>query len=87
MGFGVASKWTGAYAGAGLGVIFFIDLYRRYREYKFAKSDIDVELLMEFHTDLLLKNSRDIHLIHLQNMSDILCFCAGNYLYTFIFTI
>ena len=41
MGFGVASKWTGAYAGAGLGVIFFIDLYRRYREYKFAKSDID----------------------------------------------
>lgn len=33
-GFGVASKWTGAYAGAGLGVIFFIDLYRRYREYK-----------------------------------------------------
>lgn len=41
MGFGVASKWTGVYAGVGLGVIFFIDLYRRFKEYKFAKNDIE----------------------------------------------
>lgn len=32
MGFGVASKWTGAYAGAGLAVIFFITLYLRWRK-------------------------------------------------------
>lgn len=37
MGFGVASKWTGAYAGIGLAVIFFASLFRRYREYVYAK--------------------------------------------------
>ncbi len=35
-GFGVASKWTGAYAGAGLAIIFFAQLFLRYREYRFA---------------------------------------------------
>lgn len=34
MGFGVASKWTGAYAGAGLAVIFFITLYLRWKKEK-----------------------------------------------------
>lgn len=32
MGFGVASKWTGAYAGVGLGVIFFATLYLRWKK-------------------------------------------------------
>ncbi len=36
MGLGIASKWTGIYAGIGLAVIFFLTLYRRYREYRFA---------------------------------------------------
>lgn len=36
MGLGVACKWTGIYAGAGLAVIFFLTLYRRYREYRLA---------------------------------------------------
>ena len=36
MGLGVASKWTGAYAGCGLAVVFFWDLFRRYREYRYA---------------------------------------------------
>ena len=36
MGFGIAAKWTGVYAGGGLAVIFFATLYRRYREYRFA---------------------------------------------------
>lgn len=36
MGLGIASKWTGVYAGAGLAVLFFISLYKRYREYLFA---------------------------------------------------
>ncbi len=35
-GFGIASKWTGAYAGAGLAILFFLQLFRRYREYKYA---------------------------------------------------
>ena len=35
-GFGVASKWTGAYAGAGLALIFFTQLLMRYREYQYA---------------------------------------------------
>lgn len=39
MGFAVASKWTGAYAGVGLAVIFFASLYRRYQEYCYAKEN------------------------------------------------
>lgn len=37
MGLGIACKWTGIYAGAGLAVLFFAILYRRYREYLYAK--------------------------------------------------
>lgn len=33
-GLAVASKWTGLYAGAGLAIIFFYTLYKRYSEYK-----------------------------------------------------
>ena len=36
MGLGIACKWTGVYAGAGLAVLFFFTLYRRYREYRCA---------------------------------------------------
>lgn len=42
MGLGIACKWTGVYAGAGLAVIFFGCLFRRYREYRFAKLSPDV---------------------------------------------
>ena len=38
MGLGVACKWTGVYAGAGLALIFFATLYQRYREYRHAKA-------------------------------------------------
>lgn len=34
-GFGIASKWTGFYAGAGLAIIFFATCYRRYREARY----------------------------------------------------
>lgn len=34
MGLGIASKWTGVYAGIGLAVLFFISLGRRIYEYK-----------------------------------------------------
>lgn len=37
MGLGIASKWTGVYAGAGLGILFFYNLYLRYKEYKLIK--------------------------------------------------
>jgi len=40
-GFGIASKWTGAYAGAGLALIFFMQLYKRYREYRYALTEPD----------------------------------------------
>lgn len=32
MGLGIACKWTGVYAGAGLAILFFIKLFRSYRE-------------------------------------------------------
>lgn len=38
MGLGIACKWTGVYAGAGLAVLFFAVLFRRYREYCYAKT-------------------------------------------------
>ena len=41
MGLGIASKWTGVYAGIGLAIIFFATLYRRYREYLFALKEPD----------------------------------------------
>lgn len=37
MGLGIACKWTGIYAGAGLAVIFFALLFKRYLEYLYAK--------------------------------------------------
>jgi Gpi18-like mannosyltransferase len=36
-GLGVASKWTGLYAGAGLALLFAVYWYRRFREYEEAK--------------------------------------------------
>lgn len=39
MGLGVASKWTGVYAGVGLAILFFVSLYKRYSEYLFALKD------------------------------------------------
>ena len=35
-GLGIASKWTGLYAGAGLAILFFFSLYKRYMEYRYA---------------------------------------------------
>lgn len=39
MGLGIASKWTGMYAGAGLLILFCITIYKRYNEYRFAVKD------------------------------------------------
>ncbi|MDO5520270.1 MAG: glycosyltransferase family 39 protein [bacterium] len=39
MGFAIASKMTGVYAAAGLAVIFFVNLYKRFKEYQFAMLD------------------------------------------------
>ena len=39
-GLGAASKWIGLYAGAGLAVLFFITLYRRWDEYNLAKRKV-----------------------------------------------
>ncbi len=43
MGLGIACKWTGIYAGIGLAVVFFITLYNRYREYRYALQNPDGE--------------------------------------------
>lgn len=43
MGLGCASKWTGCYAGLGLGVIFFYTMYVRFKEYLYAKKNVDGE--------------------------------------------
>ncbi|MBP5661550.1 MAG: phospholipid carrier-dependent glycosyltransferase, partial [Clostridia bacterium] len=40
-GLGAASKWICLYAGAGLAVLFFMTLFRRYSEYRVAKANLD----------------------------------------------
>lgn len=40
MGFGIAVKWTGAYAGIGLAILFFSSLLRRGIEYRKAKKKV-----------------------------------------------
>ncbi len=40
-GFGIATKWTGFYAGAGLALLFFGRLLRYYREYRYALLEPD----------------------------------------------
>jgi dolichyl-phosphate-mannose-protein mannosyltransferase len=39
MGCAIASKWTGVYASLGLAFLFFRQMYIRFREYRYAKSD------------------------------------------------
>lgn len=41
MGLGIACKWTGVYAGAGLALIFCGIISRRYREYLYARKTPD----------------------------------------------
>lgn len=41
MGLGIACKWTGVYAGAGLALIFFGVMCRSYREYLYARKNPD----------------------------------------------
>ena len=53
MGLGIASKWTGVYAGAGLAILFFAVLYRRYREYRYAKADPQGETAGISHSRIL----------------------------------
>lgn len=36
MGFSWACKWTGIYSAAGLCVLFFVQMYKRYTEYRYA---------------------------------------------------
>jgi dolichyl-phosphate-mannose-protein mannosyltransferase len=55
MGLGIASKWTGAYAGAGLAVIFFVTLIRRYNEYRHALSFPKGETDGIKHSDIIAK--------------------------------
>ncbi len=40
MGLGIASKWIGIYAAAGLAVFFFAILFARWREYRWAEKEI-----------------------------------------------
>ncbi len=43
-GLAAASKWIGLYAGAGLAVIFFYSLYRRFREYiAVRRGEVDLD--------------------------------------------
>ncbi len=39
-GLGAATKWQGIYAGLGLCILFFLTLYKRYKEYKEAEKII-----------------------------------------------
>lgn len=50
MGMGIACKWTGIYAGAGLAILFFAVLYRRYQEYVYARARLKEKTGMISHS-------------------------------------
>lgn len=60
MGCAIASKMTGVYAGVGLAIIFFLTLYRRVREYLYAKKDIDGESNGISHREVVEQFSRRV---------------------------
>lgn len=41
MGLAIACKWTGCYAAIGIAIIYFITVIKRYKEYKYARKDIE----------------------------------------------
>lgn len=53
MGLGIACKWTGIYAGAGLAVIFFWSIWQRYQEYRYALSKPGGETNGISHEDVI----------------------------------
>jgi len=55
MGLGFACKWTGAYAGIGLAILFFATLFRRFREYLYAKKYPKGTTNGIAHSDILQK--------------------------------
>ena len=55
-GLGTASKWTGIYAGAGLCVLFFMTLHKRFKEYLYAKEHPEYED-SEFIVSVFFKNT------------------------------
>ncbi len=55
MGLGIASKWTGVYAAAGLAIVFFTVIYRRYKEYVYAKVHLKGETEGISHKEIVRK--------------------------------
>lgn len=49
MGLSVSTKWTGVYAGIGIGIIFFITLFQRYNEYVYEKYTDTVSVTKDFY--------------------------------------
>ena len=43
VGIGFASKWNVAYGFIGIAILFFINMYKRYKEYLHAKKKVEVE--------------------------------------------
>lgn len=71
-GLGVASKWTGLYAGLGLAVLFFARLIGYYREYRYALQD----------PDGMSGNIKHSHIISVfrKNTMITICFCVVFYI-------
>ena len=65
-GMGAASKWICLYAGAGLAVVFFYTLFKRYREYLFVtgKSSEGIEIDNE-KAEFIKKNFKKYTLLTL----------------------
>lgn len=69
MGLGIACKWTGMYAGAGLAVIFFATLYRRMQEYRYALSNPKGSTLGISHAHIIKS--------FIPNAKKTILFCVG----------
>ena len=49
-GLATASKWPGMYAGAGIAVIFFYSIYKRFSEFRHSNDDITLTQNFKNHT-------------------------------------
>ena len=75
-GIGAATKWLCIYAGAGLAVIFFITLYKRYKEYRFAREQLLAHETGRASDSGGLSLYRSIVRKYKINVALILCWCV-----------
>ena len=56
-----ATKWTGCYSSAGLALLFFIQYFKRIKEYRIAYQKDKAQVFEDIHEQLLVEKVLDIY--------------------------